>query len=40
MCDGCAWEVTGPRLVLLLSCFGGGVGGVKYCWGTGKAVSH
>ena len=29
---GCAWEVSGLRVVLLLPCFRGGVGGVKYCW--------
>jgi len=30
--DGCAWEVTGTKLLLLSSCFRSGVGGVKYCW--------
>jgi len=24
--EGCAWEVSGPKLVLLSSCFMGGVG--------------
>jgi len=28
----CIWEVSGPRLVLLSSCFRSGVRGVKYCW--------
>ena len=32
MYGGCAWKVCGPRVVLLSSCFRGGVGEVKYCW--------
>jgi hypothetical protein len=30
--DGCVWEVSGPRLVLLSSSFRDGLGGVKNCW--------
>jgi hypothetical protein len=30
--DGCAWEVSGQGVVVLLFCFRGGVRGLKCCW--------
>jgi hypothetical protein len=37
--DGCAWKVSGPRVVLLSPCFRGGVGRVKHCWSRCSSIS-
>jgi len=35
---GCAWKVSGPRVILFLSWFRGMVGGVKSFWNTRSSI--